>query len=153
MTLLLAVAPLLTPFPPQQVVSLFQYSCVSLVELSDGRLERGWGDIRQQNAWSSINHSILSVQCASLLQISHSELLSANNYIDYVSSTKGCNSSYKICLYIFLPNATRHTPHGSSAVTHSRGNLLTLPHTPTHTVALPPLTSPLTQLLSHRARF
>ncbi len=53
------------PHPPppshQQVVSLYQSSCVSRVELSDGR--GGGGGAKSYNCeevWSSINYSILS---------------------------------------------------------------------------------------------
>ncbi len=50
------------PLPPSHVckLSLFQSSCVSPVELTDGRGgdEDGGGD--RVKAWSSINHSILS---------------------------------------------------------------------------------------------
>jgi hypothetical protein len=64
----------LSPAPPllslsrQQVVSLSQSSCVSPVELSDGRGgRRGRGGGRgksydREEAWSTINNSILSAR-------------------------------------------------------------------------------------------
>jgi hypothetical protein len=42
-----------------QVVSLSRSSCVSPVELSDGRGGRGAKSYDHEKAWSSINHSIL----------------------------------------------------------------------------------------------
>ncbi len=56
----------LAPASPSHVstVSLSQSSCVSPVELSDGRGGGGSGRSQsydRQKAWSSINHSILSV--------------------------------------------------------------------------------------------
>ncbi len=54
-----------SPLSHQQLVSLSQSSCVSPVELTDGRggrEEGGHGDesYDRKKAWASINHSILS---------------------------------------------------------------------------------------------
>ncbi len=54
-----------SPLIRQQVVSLYQYSCVSPVQLIFDRRGRGWcgegaKSYKGENAWSSINHSILS---------------------------------------------------------------------------------------------
>jgi hypothetical protein len=52
-----------SPLSRQQVVSLFQSSCVLPVELTDGREGRGGGGTKSYNgevAWSSINRSLLS---------------------------------------------------------------------------------------------
>jgi hypothetical protein len=54
------------PLPHQQLVSLSQSSCVSPVELTDGRGGRGWArgveSYDRKKAWASINHSIFSGQ-------------------------------------------------------------------------------------------
>jgi hypothetical protein len=47
-----------TPF----VVSLSQSSCVSPVELTNGRGGRGAKTYDDEKAWPSINHSILSAE-------------------------------------------------------------------------------------------
>ncbi len=48
------------PLSRHQVASLSQSSCVSPVELTDGRVGRGAKSYERERAWSSINHSILS---------------------------------------------------------------------------------------------
>jgi hypothetical protein len=58
-----APRPLSSPLSRQQVVSLSQASCVSPVELTDGRGGEGVGDEPNhacEEAWPSMNHSILS---------------------------------------------------------------------------------------------
>jgi hypothetical protein len=53
------------PLSRRQIVSLSQFSCVSPVEISDGREVEGggWGakSYDSEKAWSSLNHSILCV--------------------------------------------------------------------------------------------